>query len=319
MKTKDTQCETQGLGTIAISAENQCGPVDGVPLSMTYAEYFLEEVDGDERWFGLRAFGTDKTWSFRPMGGPKGEDFTLAAEAAEGYSGPVLLDSSVGGWGYRRPDGSPMLTIAGSSLRLQEGSLIDLEGELVGPGCRWDARHPETPLIFTSWPCRVEGVMRGKRVEGVVMLDTMHMAPGVSLHASAYLKKLQIAWFGYINELADGTWESGTAIVGYGGFEALAAQHDGRPLVSTGDVEFSVEIEDRELAFPARAELRAGGETFTWTADPNGRWPVLPHLSEGHRLRQGTVSRASCAVPVRRSFSFMEGYVTRMNGESGTA
>jgi hypothetical protein len=310
--TQPRQCRVDDAAVVDPGPEHHFGPVHGMPLAMTYLLGFLATDDGTRRWLPLRGFFSDITRSFRPMEGPAGGNFTLAPEAATGYSGPVLSGLRGEQWGYWRPDGTPMITFEGTSFRWREAGFADLEGESVGPGCQWYVQHAEHSMVYTSRPYRVRGHMRGQAVTGVFCVDSAHMPIGKSFFPSPYIDGLQIGWFGYINELTDGTWESGSLITGFSGFHAAVAQQDGQQVAASGEVTFSYEIDDGDPAFPLRARLSTADEEFVWEADPQGRWPLMAHLEEGHRIRQGTMRRSGCTVPVRRSYAFIEGYVPRI-------
>jgi|GEM_PF-4406566 len=310
--TQPRQCRLEDAAVVDPGPEQHFGPVHGMPLAMSYNVGFLETDDGAHRWLPLRAFFTETTRSFRPMEGPAGGDFSLAPEAATGYSGSVRSGRSGGTWGYWRPDGTPMLTFEGTRLRWLEAGFADLEGELIGAGCRWYVRHAEHSMAYTSRPYRIGGQIRGRGVSGVFLVDSAHMPAGKSFFPSPYVDDLEIGWFGYINELADGTWESGSIVTGFSGFQAAVAQHDGRPIAATGEVSFTFDIDDGDPAFPVRATVTADGEQFSWEADPAGRWPLMTHLEADHRIRLGTVRRAGCTVPVGRSHSFVEAYTSRI-------
>jgi hypothetical protein len=311
-RTDAEQCSVEATAAVDASPDLLFGDIDGHPLAMAYTIGFLDGLDGGPRWFPLRGFFADTTRSSRPMEGVPGGDYTLAPEAATAYAGAVLSGRHGDTWGYRRPDGAPLLTLAGSSLQVREGDFVALDGERVGTACRWHARHRDHPMIYTSQPFRVSGHVRGAPVSGVYFVETMHTVPGKSFFPSPYLDGLQIALCSYVNELSDGTWESGALVAGFDGFEAVVVQQNGAPVVETGKAAFSCEIEDREPAFPSVAEFHGAGETLTWRADANGRWPVMTHLHEGHRIRHGTVTRAGCEVPVRRSYAYLESYLPRI-------
>jgi hypothetical protein len=311
--TQPRQCQVKEVAVVDASPAAMFGEMHGLPLSMTYTMGFLDNVDKSRRWFLLRAFFTETTRSCRPMEGPWDGDYTLAPEAADAYSGPVISGQRGQEWGYWRPDGEPLLTVDDRSCRLKEGEFIDLEGELVGPGCQLSAEHADHPMVYTSRPYLVRGRMRGEEVEGAFFVDSAHMPAGKSFYPSPYINDLQIAWVVYLNELTDGTWESGSFVAGFDGFECAFAQHDGALVGGSGEVTASFQIDGDDLGFPARAELSGADETFVWEADAGGRWPILEHLPEGHRLRRGTLRRAGSPAPVRRSYACLEGYPPRMS------
>lgn len=316
MPMPSTQCTIETAPATTAPPDQLFGQVGDLPMSMVYTLGLLDAADGSS-WFPSRGYFPGTTRSCWPMEAPPGGDYTLAPEAAGCYTGPVTSgrrDETVGFW---QPDGTVLLALDGSSVVLQESDFIDLGGEAVGPASRWSAGHPDHPLVYTSRAYRVAGQIRGQAVEGVYFVDVIHAPPGMSLFPSPYIDSMQLAWCSFANELADGTWESGILVSGSDGFNAVCVQHDGQPLVGASALDsVAYAIEDREPAFPQRVTISAGGETFDWAAAPAGRWPVLSHHAEGHRMRRGTVGRVGRTAPVRRSFSLVEGYVDRMSGSS---
>lgn len=288
------------------------GEVHGLPLSITGTVGVIETVDGSQRWNFMRTFFPDKTRTFRPIGGPVGGDLDLTTDPDLAYAGPVISGQRDGRWGYWRPDGTPMLDLDDKRAHLIEGDLIDLTAERVSAGWRIHARHPEHPLAYASWAHQVRGRFCGHEVTGVMSLDAVHMPADKGLYPSPYLDELEIAFGYFANELVDGTWETGTLLVGAQGYQALVVNHGDTPVVVTSTTGGSVEFDGIGEEYPTRVTVEGDGETVTFEAEPAGRWPLMAHVPGQHRLRVGTVHRAGCPVPVRRSYACLEAFRDRV-------
>ena len=286
-------------------------PAFGVPHSMTFVVGLLDSPASGRRWFTMRSFFSDKTRGFRPMAGPVDGDYELGADPKLAYGGPVVSGQRDGESGYWRPDGVPLLAIGPDTARWVEAGVAEIEAERVGDAWRWHSAHPDHPQVFTSCPYRARGRLGDDDVEGALWIDTVHMPLGKHFYPSPYIDELEIAIGSYLNELEDGSWESGCLLWGRDGYEVLVAQRQGETLVATGEVTATGYFDDHEPSHPTRVRVAGDGDAVTWEAEAQGRWPLLPHLPAGHRLRRGTARRDGCAQAVRHSWAYLEAFRDR--------
>jgi hypothetical protein len=205
------------------------------------------------------------------------------------------------------PDGFTRLEGRGSALTWTETDLVDVTGTAVGPACRLRLDDPAFPLLYTTRPYRVAGVVKGVPVTGAALLVTIHLPEGADLVASPLLSRLQIAWIEFVNELADGTFESGLLVHGREGLTGIAVNRSDGTTLATADVTVDLENDADSLR---RIVFTHRDESLTWEALPSGgRWPTRADILDGYRFRQGEVRRDETP---RVSYAFAETFQDRM-------
>ncbi|HEX4102530.1 MAG TPA: hypothetical protein VHY21_18635 [Pseudonocardiaceae bacterium] len=287
-------------------------PACGVPLGYHYLIAILQAPETGRRWNMVRSLFPDRTRRFRALNTDREPFGVLAEEFAEAYSGPVQSGCFGKHWGFRRPDGAPLLMTSADDLEWTEGDLVRVSGRPVGRATRLAIVDVDVPLVCTVRPFLVTGTVAGHPVRGALFHEAIHMPAGRELFPSPYTDRLQRAWCQFVTEFEDGTVQAGDLLWGHDGFSALVVQStDTAGLVST-DVEANVEVEG-DPAFPGRAVFTAADQRWVWEPAPRGGcWPVLAGAPVGHRMREGVVRQAGETRTVAVGHSILEAYTGRL-------
>ena len=199
------------------------------------------------------------------------------------------------------------ITLSPTKYIWQEEDVVDIElTPLTGNVTRIDVTGDPDPVGYTSSGCSVAGTVDGKKITGGYGgIDRMYCIPGLSAQLSkiAWLEHYWFVW-GAIHE--DGTWETGNAMLGAGGYATATWHRQGfDPIIATNaDVESKVVWEDRENgeSQPVSASLTFGGRTFDFTTTHNA---AAQAASLGIKWVHGRVQEKGGPVPVR-TWSTME-------------
>lgn len=180
----------------------------------------------------------------------------------------------------------------------REPGVLDVRGDLLGPGVQWF--HPwkegggglTATLKYAS-----EGTFLGRPVTGFVAHEIHYFPVGVTWTTSRYGAGMEICWQHMANEYEDGTFTSGTFATGTDGWGfAMVHDEDGRFHAST-DVEMDATVGPH--GYPARVTYAFLDQEWTWEIDPRGeRARTIPGSPLG---ADGTFRRAGERRRVLRS------------------
>ncbi|PXW36226.1 UNVERIFIED_CONTAM: hypothetical protein DES50_1011176 [Williamsia faeni] len=158
---------------------------------------------------------------------------------------------------------------------------------------------------YTSSGCTVEGTIEGSRIiGGYGGLDRMYCLPGRSAHDSK-IAELEHYWFVWGSISADGTWETGNAMLGTGNYATATFHRQGEPpiIATNDDVDSKVVWETQgDRSQPRYATLSFGGRTFNFEATHNA---AAAGISLGIAWMHGTMHEEGAPTPVK-SWSTME-------------
>lgn len=158
---------------------------------------------------------------------------------------------------------------------------------------------------YTSSGCTISGSIAGSPLSGGYGgLDRMYCLPGMSAHVSK-IAELEHYWFVWGSIMADGSWETGNAMLGAGNYATATFHRQGQPpiIATNDDVHSKVVWESKDdVSQPVRATLSFGGRTFHFDATHNA---AAAAVSLGIAWMHGTMCAEGGPTPAR-SWSTME-------------
>lgn len=185
------------------------------------------------------------------------------------------------------------ITASGERLTWKEEGLFDLAGPLIGNGMQWYLPGVEWGTFYVSQLYDLAGTLEGRRVKGVIALDQAWMAEGGAIHMHKDLvvnHGMHVIWWSFATVYQDGSWDSGSFMVGHDHLGYAIFQNDKGELRCTTDIEGSVTHKDGSwFVESARIVLDGGSEEweflpcakgemvdfvggFPITAQQEGRW-----------------------------------------------
>lgn len=158
---------------------------------------------------------------------------------------------------------------SGEHIRWQEQGLYDLSGALMGQGFQWYLPGPEWGMFYVSQLFELRGTCEGRTVRGAMALDAPYMVEGGAIHFQKdpiVHNKKHVAWWSFVTVYKDGSWDTGSFMVGHENLGyAIFQNHTGELRTST-DVEAEV-VHKKDSWF---------AESIRITVDGNEQWEFLP-------------------------------------------
>ena len=181
---------------------------------------------------------------------------------------------------------------SGERISWVEEGLFDLSGRLMGEGFQWYLPGPEWGMFYVSQLYELQGTCEGRAVRGAMALDQPYMVEGGAIHFQKdpiVHNKKHIAWWSFVTVYKDGTWDTGSFMVGHENLGYAIFQNEKGELRTTNDVEavvrhkqqswfaesIVVTVEGREQweFLPDRyGEMADFAGGFPVTAQQEGRW-----------------------------------------------
>lgn len=179
--------------------------------------------------------------------------------------GDTMRWSSVPG----EPGNGWSVAASGEHVRWREDGLYDLSGALMGEGFQWYLPGPEWGMFYVSQLFELRGTCQGRAVRGAMALDAPYMVEGGAIHFQKdpiVHNKKHVAWWSFVTVYEDGSWDTGSFMVGHEhlGY-AILQNHEGELRTST-DVEAQV-VHKPDSWF---------AESIRITVDGTEQWEFLP-------------------------------------------
>ena len=212
----------------------------------------------------------------------------MTAMPERGLEGDTMRWSSVPG-----EAGKPwVVTASGERITWKEEGLFDLSGSLMGEGFQWYLPGPEWGMFYVSQLYELRGTCEGRAVKGAMALDQPYMVEGGAIHFQKdpiVHNKKHVAWWSFVTIYKDGTWDTGSFMVGHENLGYAIFQNHKGELRTTTDVEaevvhktdswfaksirITVEGSEQWEFLPDRyGEMADFAGGFPVTAQQEGRW-----------------------------------------------
>lgn len=262
-------------------------PVLGLPAKMRFIYGCLRDDDGNlSEW--LRNFNIDPELK---NGGlflqsSLGKDalravpevFTAAADTA-------VSSTENGAVTWRSPEGARgkpfRLTMAadGTTVNWREEGILDVTGELLGPGLQWYIAALSGSELYVSQIYEMKGTALGKPVRGVMAFDKVYLPDGMKLYGGKdplfREQSHHRAWYTWGTRYEDGGYDAGHFVLGTDRIGFALLTNERQQLVLDTDVTGQVELVANE-PWPRRITVRtSAGAEWEFLPDPKGRMPDM--------------------------------------------
>lgn len=200
--------------------------------------------------------------------------------------------------------GNPWSVAAsGERIRWEEAGLFALSGSLMGEGFQWYLPGPQWGMFYVSQLYDLRGTCEGRPVKGAMALDQPYMVEGGAIHFQKdpiVHNKKHVAWWSFVTIYKDGTWDTGSFMVGHDNLGYAIFQNDKGELRTTTDVEANVKhkpgswfaesilitvdgCEEWEFLPDPYGEMADFAGGFPVTAQQEGRWRRVGDTREPDR------------------------------------
>jgi hypothetical protein len=187
-------------------------------------------------------------------------------------------------------ESEPMeLTIDDQGIRWSEGSLLDVSGDLQGPGFQFYAPARDEPLFYTTQVYWVTGTIAGKPVEGFIGLDNGYFTHGLEWKEYRYFKDLELSWEVFGNKFTDGSIEYGVIVKGRRGWSGAATFENGKLIAKTDQVGAVYDLDDEGYVNTAKFDV--GGTGYTFSGSPTGKMRNFGEARWANYTSQGGLTR----------------------------
>jgi hypothetical protein len=195
------------------------------------------------------------------------------------------------------------VTASGTRIVWKEEGLFELSGALMGEGFQWYLPGPEWGMFYVSQLYELQGTCEGRMVKGAMALDQPYMVEGGAIHFQKdpiVHNKKHVAWWSFVTIYKDGTWDTGSFMVGHDNLGYAIFQNHKGELRTTTDVEakvvhqskswfaesvvITVEGKEQWEFLPDRyGEMADFAGGFPVTAQQEGRWRPVGDTREPDR------------------------------------
>lgn len=208
-------------------------------------------------------------------------------------------------WSNLKDDpGQPwQITASGKRLTWKEEGLFELAGPLLGQGMQWYLPGEDWGTFYVSQLYDLAGTLQGRKVKGLMALDQAWMAEGGAIHMSKDLivnHKMHVIWWTFATVYKDGSWDSGSFIVGHDHLGYAIFQNDRGEVRTTTAIEGQVVHKPGSYFVESAKIVLEGDETweflpcakgemvdfvggFPITAQQEGRWRRVGDTREPDR------------------------------------
>jgi hypothetical protein len=185
------------------------------------------------------------------------------------------LDNDTAGWSSLEGEaGKPWrLTASGTQFSWKEEGLFDLTGKLLGNGMQWYLPGRDWGTFYVSQLYDVAGTCEDRAVKGVITLDQAWMAEGGAIHFQKDLvvnNKMHVIWWTFATVYTDGSWDSGSFMVGHGKLGYAIFQNERGEVRCTTDIEGQVVHKPGSYFVDSAHIVLDGAERWEFVPDPKG-------------------------------------------------
>lgn len=139
----------------------------------------------------------------------------------------------------------------------------------MGEGFQWYLPGPEWGMFYVSQLYELQGTCEGRPVKGAMALDQPYMVDGGAIHFRKdpiVNNKKHVAWWSFVTIYKDGTWDTGSFMVGHDHLGYAIFQNEKGEIRTTTDVEARV-VHKKESWF---------AQSVTITVEGQEQWEFLP-------------------------------------------
>jgi len=185
------------------------------------------------------------------------------------------LDGGTAWWSSLRDEAGEPWRIAASGERFSwtERGLLDITGALIGAGMQWYLPGVEWGTFYVSQLYDVAGTCDGRQVKGVIALDQAWMAEGGAIHFQKDLvvnNQMHVLWWSFATIYEDGSWDSGSFMVGHDNLGYAILQNDRGEVRCTTDIEAEVRHKPGSWFVASARVVLEGKEEWEFLPDPKG-------------------------------------------------
>lgn len=165
------------------------------------------------------------------------------------------------------------ITASGSEFSWTEDGLFDLKGRCLGRGFQWYLPGLDWGTFYVSQLYDVSGVCEGRQVKGMIALDQAWMAEGGAIHFEKDLvvnNKMHVIWWTFANVYTDGSWETGSFIVGHDNLGYFIHENDKGEIRTSTNIEGEVKHKDGSWFVESARVVVDGDETWEFIPDAKG-------------------------------------------------
>lgn len=201
------------------------------------------------------------------------------------------------------------------AMSWREGSILQLDGSLVGPGIQIASLDGDEPFFYTSELYRMRGTVLGESVEGFVFLDHGYWPHGRDWKEWKIFNGTQLSWSAFATEFADGSVEWGQVAIGRQMFNFVAVADADGPVAmdvgTIGGVDPDPEDWAQRIGFQAN-----DGRTWVFELEPGGQMSQFSAARwGGYRAQAGKILRHRETRDVKVAFSWGESFMERFRDE----
>jgi len=185
------------------------------------------------------------------------------------------LEGDTASWSSLKGEaGNPWhITASGERMTWKEEGLFDLHGPLIGNGMQWYLPGVDWGTLYVSQVYDLSGTCEGRAVKGVIALDQAYMAEGGAIHFKKDLvvnNKMHVVWWTFATIYKDGTWDSGSFMVGHDHLGYAIFQNEKGEVRTTTDIEGKVVHKPNSYFVDTARIVLDGKEEWEYLPDPRG-------------------------------------------------
>ncbi|WP_019875845.1 hypothetical protein [Sporichthya polymorpha] len=198
------------------------------------------------------------------------------------------------------------------AMHWREGTVMELSGNLVGPGIQIGSLDHELPFFYTSELYKISGTVLGEQVDGFVFLDHGYWPHGADWKEWHIFNRQQLSWTAWAAEFENGDVEWGQVCFGRDGFNFVAVANADGPVVLDATCRPGIDPDPDDWA--ARLGYQAtDGRTWIFELEPGGQMsPFTAARWGGYRAQAGRVLRHGEDRPVKVAFGWGETFMERI-------
>lgn len=161
------------------------------------------------------------------------------------------------------------ITASGEGISWKEDGLFSFSGPLLGQGMQWYLPGVDWGTFYVSQIFDIAGEIEGRAVKGLMVYDQAYMAEGGAIHFKKDLvvnNNMHVVWWTFATVYKDGTWDSGSFMVGHDNLGYAIFQNEKGEIRTTTNIEANVKHKDGSYFV----------ETARITLDGEEEWEYLP-------------------------------------------
>ncbi|MDB4281627.1 hypothetical protein N9872_01495 [Paraglaciecola sp.] len=165
------------------------------------------------------------------------------------------------------------ISASGERLTWEEQGLLKISGALLGEGFQWYLPGEDWGTFYVSQLYDVAGKCEGRKVKGIIALDQAWLAEGGAIHYKKDLvvnNKMHVIWWTFATIYKDGTWDTGSFMVGHDNLGYAIFQNEKGEVRCTTDIEGEVCHKDGSYFAESAYVVVDGEEKWEFLPDAHG-------------------------------------------------